>query len=476
MKRPAMRFAAAALLLALGGCAVNPATGERQLSFVGEGQEIAMGRDADPGIVAQMGLYPDSAVQRYVRDLGLRMAAVSERPELPWTFRVLDDPTVNAFALPGGYIYITRGILTHLTSEAQLAGILGHEIGHVTARHSVNQMSRSQLAQVGLIVGMVVSETVREYGGLAVQGLGLLTLSYGRGDELQADELGLRYMTRLGYDPSELAGVMEMLARNSELSAGEGGRVPEWLSTHPNPENRVERIQAGIDAAPDYASASTVAAEPFMRRIDGMVFGEDPRQGYVADGIFHHPDLAFRFDVPSGWGLFNGRQAVQLGPEDGTGAVQLSVVQGSPEEAARALGARDNVQVGSSRSGTVNGLEALTTPFRATSQDGEVAGEATWIRHRDLTYQFLSFSSTTGWQRFGPRAREVVESFQPETDPAVLGAVPMVVAVVTLPDALPWDTFLQRYPSEVEDPVVAVINQVQVGGRVPAGPAKRVAR
>ena len=211
------RLASALLGASVAACAVNPATGARELSFVGEGQEIAMGRQSDPGIVAQMGLYPDSSVQRYVSELGLRMAAVSERPDLPWTFRVLDDPTVNAFALPGGFVYITRGILTHLTSEAQLAGILGHEIGHVTARHSVTQMSRTQLAQIGLVVGMVFSETVREYGGLAAQGIGLLSLSYGRDDELESDHLGLRYMTRLGYEPRELAGVMGMLARSSEL-------------------------------------------------------------------------------------------------------------------------------------------------------------------------------------------------------------------------------------------------------------------
>lgn len=474
MSRFHARTPVSLLAVAVAACAVNPATGERQLSFVGEGQEIAMGRESDPGIVAQMGLYPDSAAQRYVRDLGLRMARLSERPDLPWTFRVLDDPTVNAFALPGGFIYITRGILTHLTSEAQLAGILGHEIGHVTARHSVNQMSRTQLAQVGLIVGMVVSETVREYGGLAAQGIGLLSLSFGREDELQADELGMRYMTRLGYDPAELAGVMEMLARNSELAAGEGGRIPEWLSTHPNPENRVQRIQARIDATPAYASATTVAAEPFMDRIDGMVFGENPRDGYVEAGVYHHPDLAFRFTVPDGWNLFNGRQAVQLGPEDGTGAIQVTAGDGTPEEAARAFAARENVQAGAARTGTVNGLPTVTVPYRATSQDGEVAGEATWVRHGDLTYAFLAISSPTGWQGFGPRARAVVGSFGPETDPEVLGAQPMEVAVVTLPNPLAWSDFLTTYPSVIDERVVAVINQVAVGERVPAGQAKRV--
>ena len=215
LRRLALVLAVAASFAVVTSCAVNPATGQREFSLVSEGQEIAMGREADPQIVAQLGLYPDSAVQRYVSDLGLRLAAQSERPDLPWTFRVLDDPTVNAFALPGGFIYITRGILTHLESEAQLVGVLGHEIGHVTARHSASQMSRAQLAQIGLVAGMVFSETVRDYAGVASQSLGLLFLKFGRDDESQADELGIRYMTRVGYDPRELAGVMTMLSRTS---------------------------------------------------------------------------------------------------------------------------------------------------------------------------------------------------------------------------------------------------------------------
>jgi predicted Zn-dependent protease len=468
------------LLAFLAGCAVNPATGERELSFVGEGQEIAMGQQSDPGIVAQMGLYPDSAVQRYVRDIGLQMAAVSERPDLPWTFRVLDDPTVNAFALPGGFIYITRGILTHLTSEAQLAGILGHEIGHVTARHSVSQMSRTQLAQLGLVVGMVFSETVREYGGLAAQGLGLLSLSYGRSDELQADELGLRYMTRVGYEPRELAGVMEMLARNSELQGGGGGRVPEWMSTHPYPENRVERIFAEIESTPSYQAPSFVIdEEPFMSRLDGMVFGENPRDGFVADGAYHHPDLAFRFQVPEGWNLFNGREAVQLQPREGQGLTGLLDLRLDPQEplaAAREFASQEAIRAGAIEEGSIHGNPAASVSFRATNQDGELAGEMTWIRHDGRTYAFLALSSVPGWSAFGPVVRSVVGSFQEEADPDILRVEPLAVSVVSLPEATAWEDFLRTYPSEVPDPVVAVINQVREGERLDRGPAKRVVR
>src|SRR6059036_688194 len=195
------------------GCAVNPATGSRQLMLVSESQEISMGRDYDNQVVASIGLYPDSTLQRWIQQFGARLAATSERPNLPWSFRVVDDPVVNAFALPGGFIYVTRGILAHLGSEAELASVVGHEIGHVTARHSVSQMSKAQLLDVGVIVGMILRPQLQNFGGLAQAGLELLFLKYSRNDESQADELGLRYLTRAGYDPRPMTQVFRTLDR-----------------------------------------------------------------------------------------------------------------------------------------------------------------------------------------------------------------------------------------------------------------------
>src|SRR2546423_1096942 len=237
------RLTGPALLAALGalGCATNPATGARQFMLVSESQEIAMGRDYDKQVVASIGLYADSALQRYIQQFGMRLAATSERPNLPWTFHVVDDPVVNAFALPGGFIYVTRGILAHLNSEAGLAGVVGHEIGHVTARHSASQMTKQQLAQVGLVVGSIASSEFGRYAGLASQALGVLFLKYSRDNERQADDLGLRYMRRVNYDPREMPHVFEMLTRVSQTQGG--GRVPEWLAPHPRPQNRGARTR-----------------------------------------------------------------------------------------------------------------------------------------------------------------------------------------------------------------------------------------
>src|SRR5688500_6983461 len=198
--------AAAGLVCVLpAGCAVNPVTGRRQLALVSEAQEIQMGQQAAQQVSQQLGLVDNQALQEYVQRVGAQLAAESERPNLPWTFRVVDDPTPNAFALPGGFIFMTRGMMDLMDSEAELAAVLGHEIGHVTARHSVTQISRGQLAQLGLGLGSVLfPSAAQSFGGLAQTGMQLLFLSHSRGAERQADELGFRYALNEGFEVREM--------------------------------------------------------------------------------------------------------------------------------------------------------------------------------------------------------------------------------------------------------------------------------
>lgn len=469
--KPRLRSALIPLTLVAAACAVNPATGDRQLSLVSESQEIAMGREADQQIVASMGLYGDDAMQRYVQSLGEELAARSERPDLPWTFRVLDDPTVNAFALPGGFIYVTRGIMTHLGSEAELVGVLGHEIGHVTARHSVNQMSRQQLAQLGLGIGMIFSEELRAVGDIAGAGLGLLFLKFGRDDEREADMLGVRYMTRLDYDPRELAHVMAMLARSSEMQSG-SGRVPEWLSTHPDPANRGEAI---LEMAAEAGTSGTLVRRPeYLRRLDDMIFGANPREGFVEGGVFHHPDLAFRIDVPSNWSVMNGKTEVQFVTPDQSGAVLLTLAEGSPRQALTEFGSQQGIRMGTVQTGSVNGNDAASAPFEAETQQGRLAGEALFLSYGGNTYRMLGVSSASGWPSIAPAARGLMRSFQRETDSRVLAVQPDRLDLVDLEQATPLDRFLERYPTPVRPEVVALINQIEPGGAIPAGLAKRV--
>src|SRR5262245_42663871 len=207
------------LLAGIVGCARNPVTGKREIVLVSESEEIAMGQQSHDQVRAEYGFVDQKATQTYVQTLGRQLSLVSHRPALDWHFTVVDSPIVNAFAIPGGYVYLTRGILAFINNEAELAAVMGHEIGHVTARHTVRQMTRSELAQIGLGVGGMVSPTFGQLGNLAESSLGLLFLRFSRDDEREADRLGVEYAARAHYDPREVSNFFDVLGRLS--SAGD---------------------------------------------------------------------------------------------------------------------------------------------------------------------------------------------------------------------------------------------------------------
>jgi predicted Zn-dependent protease len=271
-----------AILLLFGvliaACATNPVTGEREFTLMSESQEIAMGRESDAQVRAEMGVYTDQELAKYVSDIGLRLAKLSERPNLPWQFTVVDQPAINAFALPGGFIYITRGILPFLDNEAELAGVLGHEIGHVTARHSVRQYTRTIGGVAALGALGVFVPAARPFGQISEQALTLLFLKYGRSDELQADQLGARYEADGGWDPAGVSGMLSTLGRLDE-AAGDRKGVPNWLSTHPEPLTRVSEISPTVEKLKAGRSNLTTNREALERRIDGVIYSDNPEQG-----------------------------------------------------------------------------------------------------------------------------------------------------------------------------------------------------
>src|SRR3954467_10213345 len=275
-RRRSLLFSAG-LAAGLLSCARNPVTGKSELSLVSESQEIQMGQEASKEVAQSIGIYNDAKINDYVASIGKRIAANSERPNLPWEFHVVDDASVNAFALPGGFIYVTRGLLASINDEAELATVVGHEIGHVTNRHSVQQISKQQLAQLGLGVGSILSSDIAKFGQLASAGLSVLFLKYSRDAENQADLAGFRYALQQGYDVREMTKVMETLDRISQTSGG--GKLPEWLATHPNPENRIEHIQKMLDTVKTDPSKGRVNREQYLQLVRGITYGEDPRQG-----------------------------------------------------------------------------------------------------------------------------------------------------------------------------------------------------
>lgn len=466
MKRTFLALVAVASSLA--ACATNPVTGKSQLALISEQQELAMGKEGDAQVVASIGLYDDQDLQRYVQQLGAGLAGKSERPGLPWTFRVVDDAAVNAFALPGGYIYVTRGILTHLSSEAELAAVLGHEIGHVTARHSVSQLSKQQLAGLGLGLAMILSPEARPYGDLAQAGLGVLFLKFGRKDESQADQLGFRYIVDSGYDPRPMGEVFSVL---ESVTAGSGqGRLPSWLSTHPDPANRRQWVEAEVVKTQRDVSAGKVARNPYLRRIDGIVFGDDPREGFFTASTFHHPELRFRVDFPSGWKGENQKQAVGAISSNRDAMVVLELAaERSAEEAARHFFAQQGIEVGQEWRDRINGLRAVSYAFGARTQNGDLRGVAGWVEYGERVYQLLGYTSAARWSQHRDAILESLSSFGRETDRAVLEVQPKRLRMVELESGGRTEDLVRRYPSTVPAATLALINHLSPGETMPRG-------
>ena len=373
----------AVLVAMVAGCATNPATGERQISLVSSGQELEMGRQADPAIISEYGLYQDRDLAAYVDSIGQALGRSSHLPNLRWHFRLLDSPVVNAFALPGGYIYITRGIVAHLNSEAQLAGVIGHEIGHVTARHSAQQMTNQQLAQVGLIASMIAFKGAREYGGLAAQGMGLLFLKYGRDHENQADELGVQYAVKSRYDPRQIPPTYDMLKRIGERA---GSSLPAFLSTHPDPGNREVRTRELAEASISGTGAGLVIrTSEYRNRIDGIVYGDDPRQGYFENNRFYHPELKIQMIFPSGWQTQNTPSAVFAQNEQLAAVMRMTMGTSTnrsltPSEYVDSLRARGEIVSASGRSEQFRDYPAWTGTVVIQTQEGQSNVVAGFVR------------------------------------------------------------------------------------------------
>jgi predicted Zn-dependent protease len=467
------RALAAAVLVVAAACATNPATGRRDLMLIGEGQEIALGKQEDAKAVAAYGTYPDDALARWVESLGLALAARSERPTLPWSFRLADDAAVNAFAAPGGFIFVTRGILAHLDSEAELAMVMGHEVGHVTGRHLARQLSQQQLATLGLGVGMIAVPELQRYAGLGQTGLGLLFLKFGRDDEREADDLGLRYAQRLEYDLAQGARafrMLDLLARQEP-----GGRMPSWLSTHPDPGDRYRRLLAAIE--PAQLRGGRVERESYLRRLEGMTFGENPREGFFRDGAFYHPDLRFRLQVPRGFQTRNTKQAVLAASREGDAVFQLTLARDrSAEAAARAFFRDSGLRAVDARRTGLNGLQAVAGGFEGVSGQTRISGAAAFVEHEGRVFQLVGYAGAYDWPRYRTLLAGAIGSFSPLRERWALEAQPRRVSVVALDRDMTLAEFTRRYPSTVPDATIALVNQLEPGDTLAAGRlVKRVA-
>ena len=426
-----VRIRSVALLLSVSwifaACAVNPVTGERELSLLSKEQEIQLGNESDPAIVAQYGVVEDEAIVDYVQDIGQRMVPVSHRPDLPYTFRVLDDPVVNAFALPGGYVYITRGILAYLDSEAALAGVVGHEIGHITARHGVQRYTQQTLLGAGLGLGSVLSETFAQYADIAGQAAQLLLLKYGRDDERQSDRLGVEYATALGYDTHDMAEFFRTLDRLSPPD----GRLPSWMSTHPDPGDRWNTVNDLTRQQQTPSGDYVTQRDRFLRTIDGLVFGLDPREGYFLDDTFVHPQLRFRFPTPRGWQRQNGKSQVVMVEPDQAAAVIFQAAQGSsPTAAANAFVGQQGTTLLDQSTVSVAGNRGVRTLVRMSGQQGTQVVLSTFFPYGGGQWVFHGLTSEAGLQQWRATLAAPADGFAALNDPELLDVRPIRVKVV----------------------------------------------
>ncbi len=420
------------LFLFISACAVDYVTGKRTFNLISEQQEIQIGREADPSIVAQYGLYDDEKLSAYVDKIGQKIAAISHRNNLKYTFRVVDSPVVNAFALPGGWVYFTRGILAHFNSEEELAGVMGHEIGHVVARHGAEQMSKAQLAGIGLAGVSMLSPELAQFGKLAEVGVGLLFLKFGRGQESESDRLGVEYSTQLGYDAHKMADFFRTIAR---LSGSRDGGLPNFLSTHPNPvdrENTVNRLAGEWQKKIAYKPVK-ISRRDYLQRIDGIVYGNDPRQGFVENNTFYHPQMRFQFPVPKEWKLTNMPSIVQIASPDQKAYIQFILAsEKTPAAAADKFVTENKVTVIKRQNMRVHSFPTVIVDARHVSEAQTIRVLTYFIQKGQNIFIFQGLTLAADYQANKNSIIKVLAGFRKLTDARALNKKPLRVRVVAV--------------------------------------------
>ncbi|MCR9288321.1 MAG: M48 family metalloprotease [Bacteroidetes bacterium] len=449
-------------------CAYNPVTGKKELNFMSESQELALGKQSDPEIVSFYGSYQDEKMQAFINEKGKEMGKISHRPELDYQFRILDSPVVNAFAVPGGYIYFTRGIMAHFNNEAEFAGVLGHEIGHVTARHSAKQYTSQMALQLGFVLGMVTSKKFRQFSDVAGQGLQLMFLKFGRNHESQSDKLGVEYSTKIGYDAHHMADFFQTLGRMRESSGAEP--IPTFMSTHPDPVDRyntVHRLAAKEQETVD-KNALNVNRESYLRMIDGITYGEDPRQGYVENNKFYHPEMKFEFPIPNAWKTVNMPTQVQMAPSNGEAMIILGLAaEKTLNEAKQKILETDSLRVISSRNERVNGLNASI--FLADV--GKSLKLLTYlIKYNGLIYKFHGMAEPMNYNKYSNSFERTFKNFRKLTDQSKINVKPDRIRIKNAKRSGTLKSVLQSYNMKndrLEE--IALLNGMKLTDQIKTG-------
>jgi len=458
-------------------CAVNPVTGKRQLMLMSEAREVQMGAEYDPQVIATFGEYKDEQTLSLLQSKADAMGLISHRPKLKYHVKILDSPVVNAFAVPGGYIYFTRGILAQFNNEAELIGVLGHEMGHITARHSASQQSRQTLGTLILLGGMIASEEFASYAQYAMQGMQLLFLKFSRDNEREADKLGVAYSSQIGYDASQMAEFFNVLKKMS--MPDEQGGVPTFLSTHPDPVDRYEAVRKDARRWQDSLNLDSyrINADSYLQMIDGMVYGEDPRQGFVEGNTFYHPQMKFKFSYPAGWKFENLPSQVNMAPADGKALMVFTFAEGSSlDEAASTSLQKLDLKPGESFRTTINNMPAVMALSEQTYQDQATGQQqanmiiSCFIDYNSDYYVFHGVTAEADYNAYKELFMTGMGSFSVLSDPSKLNRKPVRILVRrvqqsgTLAEAF-------RYYGVQQDKMqeLALLNNLELTDRVQSG-------
>jgi predicted Zn-dependent protease len=457
-------------LLFLSNCAINPVTGKKQLVLMSEKQEIAMGKESDPQVMAFFGSYDDPRLQRFINEKGQEMVKVSHRSKLVYEFKIVDSPVVNAFATPGGYVYFTRGIMAHFNNEAEFAGVLGHEIGHITARHSVIQQRNALLGQIGLIAGIILVPELSEFVEPLSSGMQLAMMSFGRDDERQSDKLGVEYSSRIGYDASEMAAFFKTLERQEKAG---GEKIPVFLSTHPSPE---ERNISVAELAKKWKTKlklmnPKINRESYLKLLDGLVVGEDPKQGFVENNMFYHPVMKFQFSIPHGWRLQNTPQQVQMAPENGEALLMLTLAgKGSLEETANNLIQQYKLTVVESKKENINGLNAIMMIADQKQDKSTLRVLSSLIQYEGNIYNLMGVSSQAKFTNYQSEFLSTIRNFEELTTADKLNRKPEVIRIKTVPQQMSLQAAFQHFDMPASRLVeLAVLNGMMLNDSLSKG-------
>lgn len=471
----------------IAACAIqrSPVTGNKRAYGYSWEEEVQIGKEADKQIQQQYGVYQNEEILNYVKNLGQEVLSVSHmrREDTPqkyketeFHFRVLDSPVVNAFALPGGYVYVTRGLLAHMENEAQLAVVLGHEIGHVAARHASQRAFEQKVGQIALIGGAVAGQELLGIPGQSVLNLGsqaakYLFLSYSRDDEREADHLGVEYAAKKHFDASDGAGFFSALERISDQS---DQNIPSWQSTHPDPSERAKRIPKLAENWAEKGYEQNIEnTDKLMNTIDGMIYGNNPREGFAEEGMFYHPELEFKFSYPTDWKVVNQRNLVAVvnQDQDAVSVMKIDSESDSPQASVINYVSQDGFTVESQGEASNNGLNGYEAIATAKAENGSVYKFYVYaVSYGGNIYRFTSYSIADKFAAYRSQFVETSNSFAPLTDQSILDIQPVRLQTFKTDRSAPFSSFLpDNLPREVKAKDVAIANQVQLDETIEKG-------